>query len=116
MEKKSRLNKLMSLFGGGNVLEKMGSSILPMVLPMAKEHLEQLNKPEDEGGLKKEGEDYIGYIVIMVNDKPILTTAAISINEKGNPELVRNIATIGMDQLENIQNLINESEANQEQE
>lgn len=108
MNKESMLAKLMSRFNGQDMWQKVGPKILSSILPGAQDHLEQLNKLENDGGLRKEGEEHIGYLIILVNKKPVLVTAAISTNENGKPELVRNIATIGMDQLETLQKLSNE--------
>lgn len=98
------LKKLASRFSGNNMMQTMGAQMIPMVLPMATEHLEQLNQMEEDGGLRREGEEHIGYLVLLIDGKPALVTAAISANEQGRPELIRNIATIGIEQLQELTN------------
>lgn len=87
-----------NMFSGFNLDPKMLISMLPML----QQHLEQINQPIEQGGLKKEGEDHIAYMVTIINNKPLILVCAINDNE-GNPKLVRNIFTIGEDQLKDIQ-------------
>lgn len=64
-------------------LQGMIPRIIPQIKPAVKAHFDEIQKPEEEGGNLKIGEDVIGYWIGFVDDKMVVSQCGITFDARG---------------------------------
>jgi hypothetical protein len=78
----NRLQALKKKMTGGMGLNMLGGAINAM-LPQLGETLDKMQKPETEGGILKENEDLVAFIVVNTSKGPALTLNALRKTDEG---------------------------------
>jgi len=85
-----------------NGILSVAKTYIPQFIPKFTGLLEQINKPESEGGLLKEGQERIVLMVVLENGQPILSKVPLSRNEQGQLVLERPLSNSTIDDFMNL--------------
>ena len=70
---KNRLNAIKEKLAGSNAGMGMLNNALKMMLPQLGETLEKMEKPESDGGILKDGEHKVAFLIVQTNKGTMLT-------------------------------------------
>lgn len=101
---KERVTSFTDRFSLGNTVTNMALSFLPQFT----EKIVGMDKPVDEGGLLKEGEDKMAFILTQQNGKMMVTVSSLTYNTETGQMMINK--PISNQPLENLLNEQNEEE------